>query len=686
MLNRAYAMLEVRAVQEDQRVFEGVATTPTPDRMGDIIDPLGAKFTNPLALLHQHDSDRPIGTVTLKKATKAGIEFRATIPKITEPGPLKDRVDTAWGEIKAGLVRAVSIGFTVLRDGVEATVDGLRFTAIEIVELSTVSVPANADATITNIKSFDLGAPAATGNALPVVKTQPGVSGTTPATRERKGAAMPRTISEQIEDFTATKATKTARMAEIMAGSAERGETLDAAEVEEYDGLLAEVRSIDAHLPRLAALEATQAATATPVHRASPTGAPASVSAPAALPGRIEPVVRAPERTPPGIRMARVTKTLILGKLAGLGATDTIALAAKNYPNDPGVVEVVRAAVAAATTTDATWAGALVGEAGAIIADFVEFLRPQTILGRFGQGGIPDLRHVPFRTALIGQTSGGQGYWVGEARAKPLTKFDFTRTSLEPLKVATIAALSDEIIRSSAPDAETIVRDQLVAALKERLDRDFVDPAKAAVAGISPASITNGVAAIPSAGNDAEAVRADIKAMYAAYAAGNNALSGGVWIAKANLAASLGMMTNLLGQPEFAGVDRNGGMLAGFPIIASDYAPADTVVLANAPEIYLGDEGGFAVDMSREATLEMSDAPTAYGGNPPADATGSLVSMFQNNMVAIRAERTINWMKRRPEAVVVLGGVNWGDPTGGATLSAPEGASRVSGGSGRDRV
>jgi len=317
----------------------------------------------------------------------------------------------------------------------------------------------------------------------------------------------------------------------------------------------------------------------------------------------------------------------------------------------------------------------------------VEFLRPQTILGRFGQGGIPDLRHVPFRTALIGQTSGGQGYWVGEARAKPLTKFDFTRNSLEPLKVATIAALSDEIIRSSAPDAETIVRDQLVAALKERLDRDFVDPAKAAVAGISPASITNGVAPIPSSGNDAEAVRADIKAMYAAYAAGNNALSGGVWIARANLAASLGMMTNLLGQPEFAGVDRNGGSLAGFPIIASDYAPADTVVLANAPEIYLGDEGGFNVDMSREATLEMSDAPTAYGGPPPADATGSLVSMFQNNMVAIRAERTINWLKRRPEAVVVLGGVNWGEASGGATLSAPEGAStRVSGGPGRDRV
>ena len=134
MLNRAVALLEVRAIQDDERTFEGWATTPAPDRMGDEIDPLGAKFTNPLALLHQHDSTKPIGTVRFKKATPEGIEFTATIPRISEPGPLKDRVDTAWGEIKAGLIRAVSIGFTVLKDGIERAVegDGLRFTAIEI--------------------------------------------------------------------------------------------------------------------------------------------------------------------------------------------------------------------------------------------------------------------------------------------------------------------------------------------------------------------------------------------------------------------------------------------------------------------------------------------------------------------------------------------------------------------------
>jgi hypothetical protein len=34
--------------------------------------------------------------------------------------------------------------------------------------------------------------------------------------------------------------------------------------------------------------------------------------------------------------------------------------------------------------------------------------------------------------------------------------------------------------------------------------------------------------------------------------------------------------------------------------------------------------------------------------------------MFQTNSVAIRAERTINWMRRRDSAVAYLTGVSWG--------------------------
>lgn len=155
-MDRMYSILAVKAVDDDERVIRGVATTPTPDRVGDVVEPLGVSFKAPLPLLHQHDHRSPVGSVTFDKPTKDGITFEARLPKIDEPGPLKDRVDTAWGEVKAGLVRGVSIGFRALEDGIERMKSGgIRFMKTEVLELSLVTVAANQDAVISMIKSID---------------------------------------------------------------------------------------------------------------------------------------------------------------------------------------------------------------------------------------------------------------------------------------------------------------------------------------------------------------------------------------------------------------------------------------------------------------------------------------------------------------------------------------------------
>ena len=103
-----------------------------------------------------------------------------------------------------------------------------------------------------------------------------------------------------------------------------------------------------------------------------------------------------------------------------------------------------------------------------------------------------------------------------------------------------------------------------------------------------------------------------------------------------------------------------GGTFQGLPVIVSQYV-GNQLVLVNAPDIYLADDGGVAVDMSREASLEMQSDPTGDSVN----GTGTeLVSMFQTNSVAIRAERWINWKRRRTAAVAVISGVNYGTGQG----------------------
>jgi HK97 family phage major capsid protein/HK97 family phage prohead protease len=660
-MNRAYSFLEIKAVGDEERVISGWATTPAPDRVEDVVEPLGVQFKNPMPLLWQHEHDKPIGLVEFGTPTAKGVPFTARLPKIEEEGKLRDRIEEAWQSIKAGLVRAVSIGFRSLEHEQIAGSWGIRYIRTEVFELSAVTIPANAQATITSIKSFDIGLPAAQGEkAVPVVKaTSAGASAPVakklPVKPKPEEGSEMKTLSEQIAEFEATRVSKSAEMSAIMDKAGEDGTTLDAQQSEQFDTLESEVGAIDKHIARLKNMQKSQAAGAKPVTDSQPVIKTIDVSG--------MPQVRAKntQKLEPGIAFARAAKCLAIGHLEH---RDAISIAKALYDGQEGVISatqrlVTKAAVAVGTTTDATWAAPLVGEETSAFADFVSFLRPTTILGRFGTNGIPSLRNVPFRTALIGQTSGGDGYWVGEGNAKPLTKMDFSRTTIEPLKVANIAVATMELIRDSNPAADGLIRDTLAAALRERLDIDFIDPDKAAVPGISPASILNGVVAIPSSGDDADAVRADVRALFNQFIAANNAPTSGVWLMSSVTALALSMMVNPLGQSEFPGITMNGGTFQGLPVITSQYLPADSsggiVALINAGDIYLADEGGIDLSMSTEASLQMDSEP-----DNPTTASTVMVSLWQRNLVGFRAERTINFARRRASAVSYLTGVSWG--------------------------
>jgi len=461
-----------------------------------------------------------------------------------------------------------------------------------------------------------------------------------------------KTFLEQVAALKSTREAKHEEMKGVAQKSIDESRSMDTAESEQFDALQSEIKRLDEDIARLSVLADMDKASAKPVDGTKGAEQPAQGGS-----ARVPLQIKNTEKLEPGIAFARAAKCLALGHLEH---RDAIQIAKSLYGDQEQIVAatqrlVTKAAVAPATTTDSTWAKPLVGEEGSVFADFVEYLRPMTILGQFGQGGIPALRRIPFRTPLVGQTSGGDGYWVGEGQPKPLTKFDFSRTTLEPLKVANIAVATMEVVRDSSPAADVIIRDQLAAAIRERLDIDFIDPTKAASAGVSPASILNGATPTPSSGTDADSVRADIRALFSTFIAANNAPTSGVWVMEATTALSLGLMQNPLGQSEFPGVTMSGGNLFGLPVIVSEYVPSGIVALVNASDIYLGDDGGIDLSMSTEASLQMDDAPDS-----PVTASTVLVSLFQHNLVGFRAERTINWARRRSSAVAYLTGVNWG--------------------------
>jgi HK97 family phage major capsid protein/HK97 family phage prohead protease len=670
MFDRAYSVLEIRTIQEDQRVIEGIASTPTTDRMGDVVNPMGAKFAIPMPLLWQHDSTQPIGEVTFAKATPKGIPFTAKLARVDEAGALKDRLDEAWQSIKIGLVKAVSIGFRAIKYAFLEDGDGIEFQEWEWLELSAVTIPANAEATITTIRSFDAQARAATGRAELEPSGRPAPRSGSVSTRTTEGR-MPRTIAEQISAFEATRQAKAAQMSALMSAAGEDGATLDDAQSQEYDELEADVGGIDKHLTRLRNMQKMLLAQATAVEGVTDAATSSQVRGghavvPAMGAGRSVPIT-----VPKGTAFTRYAMALMVAKgdlgravhlakseSAWNATTPEVAQVLEAQYGGADLERVMRAAVAAGTATDAVWAGPLV-QYNIMASEFVELLRPATIIGR-----IPGLRRVPFNIKIPRQTAGSSVGWVGEGKPKPVSSLAFDTITLRWSKAAGIVVLTDELVRFSNPSAEALVQDDLIKTIAQFLDQQFTDPSVAGVADVSPPSITNGVTPIPASGTDADAFATDIAQLIALFTNANLSTANAVLLMTETQAAGIGMMRTPLGTYLYPNITAQGGTILGMPVITSqnaglidstDVPPSGRIIMAKADEILLADDGQVLLDASREASLQMDSAPMS-----PPDATTVFMSLWQNNMVGLRAERWINWEKRRAGVVQFINDANYG--------------------------
>lgn len=655
-MKRAYSLLEIKSYDDEQRIIEGVATTPTPDRVNDVVVSEGVEFKLPLPLLYQHNSSKPIGNVIEARSSKEGIRIKAKLA----PTGVAAFIDEAWSLIKNGLVRGLSIGFRSLEDEFDKQLNGYRYLRTEWMELSAVTIPANAEASILSVKSADREALAASGRSrrepvrLDRSLHSPGVSG------QQQGKTM-KTIGEQISAFEAKRAAHAARMTQLMDRAGDEGRTLDETEVEEYDGLKSEVGSLDEHLTRLRAHE--RQVIKTDVDKATAATAGGSDAASKQRGGSVR--VTNPEM-PKGIGFVRYVMAMAQAKGNTMQALE-IARQQSWRETTPevervlkgivsrgggGMEQVLKVAVDYADTTTSGWASQL-ADYTYMASEFIEYLRPQTILGKIPPG--PNgLRRVPFNIKMPTQTAGfGSANWVGEGVAKPLGRMTFSTATLRWAKVAGIVVLTDELVRFSNPSAEALVRADLAAAIAQFLDEQFIDPDVAAVANVSPASITNGAATSVATGVDADDFRWDFRVALRTLIEANIAPQGGVFVMQPIQGLALGLLLNALGQPEFPGLNADGGSVLGYQVVTSNSCPEGVMVFFVPREIMLADDGGVSIDASREATVLMDD-----GVSP---ATESTVHLWQQNLVAIRAERYINWARRRLQAVHYITGCSYGN-------------------------
>ncbi|MCW5758283.1 MAG: hypothetical protein KIS90_00750, partial [Phenylobacterium sp.] len=220
------------------------------------------------------------------------------------------------------------------------------------------------------------------------------------------------TYAEQRAAYEATRGVNAAAMKKLMDDAAAKGETLDAEGQTQFDDFAKDNEAIDGHIARLKKLEALNIEGAQPVKGLSEEDGSASRRGLAPVT-----VKAAPGKVMPGMGFTRYVKALAMAKG---DCAQAFAIAqgndrwVKETPDvisvlDPAVQHLIKAAVAAGTTTDTTNAAPLVQYAN-LASEFIEFLRPMTIVGKL------NTRAVPFKIKIPRQTGGASVNWVGESK------------------------------------------------------------------------------------------------------------------------------------------------------------------------------------------------------------------------------------------------------------------------------
>lgn len=440
------------------------------------------------------------------------------------------------------------------------------------------------------------------------------------------------TIAERLAEFRAKRqSTLEQKNAVITKATVEEGRTFDEHEEEQIKGFDADLSSLDKTIATLEVHEKSQIAQAKPVTPVAGQGAVVIQGS-----GPIS-VVR---NVPPGTAFTRYCQALALSKGNLVQAS---VLAENHFKDTPEVSTVLKTAVNAGTTTSTTWASPLV-QYQDMVSEFIELLRPMTILGR-----LDSVRRVPFNIRIPRQTSGSTGAFTGEGSPTPVRELAFDNITLPWAKASTIVVITAELAKLGNPSAEALVRQDLLDGMAQYLDKRLVDPAYPGVANVSPASLTNGVTPTQASGATLAALDQNVRTLMTTFADNELSLLTGVWVMSASLAIRLSMMRTNQDTKAFPELSVKGGTFYGLPVIVSNNvtgsgSPGDQfLLLIDQREVLLADDGQMDIDVSAEASVQMNDAPSA--------GAQSLVSLWQNGLLGLKCDRWIYWTKRRAQAV-----------------------------------
>jgi hypothetical protein len=212
-----------------------------------------------------------------------------------------------------------------------------------------------------------------------------------------------------------------------------------------------------------------------------------------------------------------------------------------------------------------------------------------------------------------------------------------TTANIVPQKCAGFVVASNELLQFATVAAvnlfDTALRDAITIACNSKFLGDLVGMT-------TPIASTGG-------GGTADAIGADLKNLLEQIDIGEN--SRLFYVVSGDAAKAIACWPVQFPKFSLAG---GGEVLAGVSTIISNALPSQTSLMVDASALLAADDG-ITLDGSRQASLQMESAPAGE------TASTILLSLYQRNLQALRAERTFAYSIGRANAVASLSGVNY---------------------------
>lgn len=309
-----------------------------------------------------------------------------------------------------------------------------------------------------------------------------------------------------------------------------------------------------------------------------------------------------------------------------------------------------------------------VGTAGGFLVpdvmstEIIELLRPESVVMALGPNIIP----MPNGNFSMGrQTGGALASYVGETAVIPASQQKFGKMQLSAKKLAALVPLSNDMIRFPSVAIDTVVRNDMVAAIAQRADLAFLrgtggqySPRGFLSLAADPA-LAGGNVVVATPTVTLQTVTTDLGNVELALANANVKMRKPGWVMSQRSRNFLYNLRDGLGNQVFA-KEMSDGMLRGKPFRATTQIPNNLAAVdgsanptTDGSEIYLAD---FAEVYVGEAHgLEIA----VFDGGTYVDENGVTVSGISTDETVMRAIVQHDINMRQQAAVAVLIKVRW---------------------------